>query len=70
MRHSVVALRCYSPDLARDFELSGGEIKNAALAAAFLAAAEDRPIAMRHLTAAIHRELAKAGRTASAASSL
>ena len=56
--------------LAREYELSGGEIKSATLAAAFLAAAEDRPIAMRHLTAAIHRELAKAGRAPSVASTL
>jgi len=48
--------------LAREFELSGGEIKNATLAAAYLAAAEGKPIAMRHLTAAIRREVVKAGR--------
>jgi SpoVK/Ycf46/Vps4 family AAA+-type ATPase len=56
--------------LAREFKLSGGEIKNAALTAASVAAAEGMPIAMRHLTAAVHRELAKAGRNASGASTL
>lgn len=44
------------------FELSGGEIKNCVLAAAYLAAAEQRPLALRHVLAAIRRELAKSGR--------
>jgi hypothetical protein len=48
--------------LARDFELSGGEIKNAALAAAYLAADESKPIGMSHLRHAIRREMVKAGR--------
>jgi hypothetical protein len=37
--------------LGRQFPLSGGNIKNAALAAAFLAAAEDSTVQMRHLIA-------------------
>src|SRR6185312_9660512 len=45
--------------LARGFELSGGEIKNVVLAAAFLAADEGRPIGMAHLGRAIAREFLK-----------
>jgi phenylpyruvate tautomerase PptA (4-oxalocrotonate tautomerase family) len=48
--------------LARDYELSGGEIANAALAAAFIAAAQGAPIGMRHVKTAIHDEIARAGR--------
>ncbi|NUO63622.1 MAG: ATP-binding protein, partial [Gemmatimonadaceae bacterium] len=48
--------------LAEPVELSGGEIKNVALAAAYLAAAEGTPIAMRHLRRAVMRELQKNGR--------
>ena len=55
------------PAIAETFELSGGDIRNAALAAAYLAAAEARPIGMRHLLRAVERELAKAGRTPIAA---
>jgi ATPase family protein associated with various cellular activities (AAA)/winged helix domain-containing protein len=51
--------------LARGSELSGGEIKNAALAAAYLAAAEGTPIGMAHLTRAVHRELVKSGKVVS-----
>jgi AAA+ superfamily predicted ATPase len=50
------------PGVARDFELSGGEIKNAALAAAYLAAADGGPIGMGHLKRAIRREMVKSGR--------
>ncbi len=50
------------PGLADIFELSGGDIRNAALAAAYLAAAEDGPIRMHHLLRAVERELEKAGR--------
>jgi SpoVK/Ycf46/Vps4 family AAA+-type ATPase len=48
--------------LAKGFELTGGSIRNAALAAAHLAAAEGEPIAMRHLMRAVARELAKLGK--------
>lgn len=48
--------------LARQFELAGGNIKNVALAAAFLAADEGGEIAMRHLIVATARELQKIGR--------
>jgi hypothetical protein len=53
--------------MARLFELSGGNIRNAALAAAFFAAADDRPIGARHLVRAIARELEKLGRPPNAA---
>ncbi len=48
--------------LARRFELSGGEIKNIVLAAAYLAAAEGHPIGRAHLAQALRREQAKNGR--------
>lgn len=48
--------------LANSFPLSGGEIKNAVLTAAFCAADEDSDLAMRHLVVGTWRELQKAGR--------
>lgn len=50
------------PFLARQFEFSGGNIRNVALAAAFMAADEDTPIAMRHAILACTRELQKVGK--------
>ncbi len=48
--------------LAAQFKLSGGHIKNVALAAAFLAAEDDSAIAMRHVFAALEREYQKMGK--------
>jgi SpoVK/Ycf46/Vps4 family AAA+-type ATPase len=48
--------------LADRFALAGGNIRNIAVAAAFLAAEEDRPLAMRDLVAATRRELQKIGK--------
>lgn len=48
--------------LARDFDISGGEIKNAALAAAYMAAADGTSIGMTHLRRAATRELVKGGK--------
>ena len=48
--------------LATQFKLSGGAIRNCSLAAAFRAADEDQPIAMRHLVRAVAQEYAKQGR--------
>jgi DNA polymerase III delta prime subunit len=48
--------------LARDHEVSGGDIRNAVLAAAFIAAAEGAPIGVRHLKRGLRRELLKNGR--------
>ncbi len=48
--------------LARQFKISGGSIRNIVLGAAFSAAEEGRPIAMRHLTAALRMELLKQGK--------
>jgi SpoVK/Ycf46/Vps4 family AAA+-type ATPase len=48
--------------LARQFRLSGGSIRNSALAAAFLAVEEEQPVGMRHLVQATKRELQKIGR--------
>lgn len=47
--------------LARDSELTGGQIRNAALHAAFLAAGESSPITSRHIASAVEQELAKTG---------
>jgi SpoVK/Ycf46/Vps4 family AAA+-type ATPase len=50
------------PQLATLYTVVGGVIRNAATASAFLAAAEDVPIARRHLVQALRREYEKAGR--------
>ncbi|MFO7684163.1 MAG: AAA family ATPase [Chloroflexota bacterium] len=50
---------------ARRFKLSGGSIKNMALAAAFLAADEDSPVTMTHLYQAARREYQKMGKAIS-----
>ncbi|MET1001900.1 MAG: ATP-binding protein [Acidimicrobiia bacterium] len=48
--------------LARQFPLTGGEIRNVALAAGFLAAYEDRDIEMTHLVRAVARQRRKQGK--------
>jgi hypothetical protein len=48
--------------LARAFKLSGGNIRNVCVAASFLAAADDRPVAMADLVRATEREYQKLGR--------
>jgi hypothetical protein len=48
--------------LARTYRLSGGHIRNAALAAAFLAAADGGVVTMAHVTAAVRREHQKLGK--------
>jgi AAA+ superfamily predicted ATPase len=48
--------------LARQFELAGGNIRNAALVAAFLAAEEGGKIRMEHFVLATARELQKLGK--------
>jgi SpoVK/Ycf46/Vps4 family AAA+-type ATPase len=50
------------PDFARRFELSGGHIRNIAVAAAFLAAAEGKQVERGHLLHATRREYQKLGR--------
>jgi len=42
--------------------VSGGEIRNAVVTAAFLAASEEGPLSMRHLALGLWRELRKGGR--------
>ncbi|GGK23216.1 ATPase [Pilimelia terevasa] len=65
--------RCLGPAVPRDgdvdldfcaraFTLSGGNIRSAALAAAFLAADADRPVTMTDLITAVAREYRKLGR--------
>ncbi|MCE7990098.1 MAG: AAA family ATPase [Caldilinea sp. CFX5] len=49
--------------LAQAYKLSGGNIRNIALAAAFLAAEEQSVIGMNHLQRAAKREFQKVGRT-------
>ena len=48
--------------LARQFEMSGGSIRNAALQSAFLAAAREKPIEMESVIVAVAREYQKQGR--------
>lgn len=48
--------------LADTVDLSGGYLRNIALSAAYLAAAEETALGMRHLVAATRREFAKVGR--------
>jgi hypothetical protein len=54
-------------DIAATFDLSGGNIRNAMLAAAYLAAGEGGAIGTGHLVRAIGRELEKIGRAPIAA---
>jgi ATP-dependent 26S proteasome regulatory subunit len=49
--------------LARRFRLSGGNIRNIGLSAAFLAAAKSRPVCMADVLQATRREYAKVGRS-------
>ena len=51
--------------LARRFEMTGGYIKNATVRAAFLAADEGAPIAMRHLVRAARAEYQTMGKVVS-----
>jgi hypothetical protein len=53
--------------LARQFELSGGEIRNVVLDAAFRAARDGAPISFRHLLRAVARQYAKRGHVLSTA---
>lgn len=55
------------PFLARQFELSGGNIRNVVTAAAFMAAEKGRPISMEHLARATGREFQKMGKLPSKA---
>ena len=48
--------------LARKFEVTGGNIRNIALTAAFYAAEQQQPVTMMHLLQAARRELQKMGR--------
>jgi hypothetical protein len=51
--------------LARQFKLAGGDIRNVALDAAFLAASDGGAIGMRQLILALARQVAKEGRVPS-----
>jgi len=46
-------------NLARELELTGGQIRNAAMHAAYLAASESSSITMKHIASAVERELTK-----------
>jgi SpoVK/Ycf46/Vps4 family AAA+-type ATPase len=48
--------------LARNFKLTGGNIKNSVLHAAFLSASEESTINMKHIVQGIQREFQKAGK--------
>jgi ATP-dependent 26S proteasome regulatory subunit len=58
-----------APDVDLDrlagFELSGGNIRNVALASAFLAVRDDDVIGLRHVLAAVRREYQKMGQVLS-----
>ncbi len=45
--------------LGRETELTGGQIRNAALHAAFLAAGESSAISLKHIASAVQTELSK-----------
>jgi SpoVK/Ycf46/Vps4 family AAA+-type ATPase len=47
--------------LGRELNLSGGQIRNAALHAAFLAAGESKPIGLPHIASAVWTEFGKQG---------
>jgi hypothetical protein len=53
--------------MARQIKLSGGNIKNIALSAAFLASADGGQVTMAHLFHATQREYQKLGKVLSAA---
>jgi len=53
--------------MARQFALSGGSVKNCAVAAALSAAAEKQPVGMRHLVRAVAREYEKLGKPSTTA---
>jgi DNA polymerase III delta prime subunit len=53
--------------LAKQFALAGGDIRNVALDAAFLAAADSRVVRMRQLVQAVARQMVKQGAVPSAA---
>jgi SpoVK/Ycf46/Vps4 family AAA+-type ATPase len=52
--------------MAKQFKLAGGNIKNIAVASAFLAAEDGARVSMRHLLWATRRELQKMGKSLSA----
>lgn len=51
--------------IAKQFELSGGSIKNACLTAAFMAASESTEITMKHMIKSIEYEIKKQGKMVS-----
>ncbi|PYS75483.1 MAG: ATP-binding protein, partial [Acidobacteria bacterium] len=53
------------PYLAKQFPLAGGDIRNVALGAAFLAARDGQAITMRQLVRALARQMMKQGRSPS-----
>jgi hypothetical protein len=52
--------------LARQFELTGADIRNVALDAAYEAAAQDQSISLLHLLRAILRQFTKTGKVPTA----
>ena len=47
--------------LGTEFNLTGGQIRNAALHASFLAAGESKPIGLAHIASAVWTEFSKKG---------
>jgi adenylate kinase family enzyme len=56
-------LRATVEALAANIEISGAQIKNAALASIFIARRSREPLAMTHLLSGVERELSKEGRS-------
>lgn len=48
--------------LAQKFEITGGNIKNIALTSAFMAAAENKKVGMKHIIKALSQEITKQGK--------
>ncbi|WP_437569833.1 hypothetical protein [Sorangium sp. So ce542] len=55
--------------MAKQLKLTGGNIENIAVAAAFLAASDDVTVSMRHIVRATRRELQKTGKSVAPVSS-
>ncbi len=57
-----LAADVHLPELARLYPITGGQVRNASVAAGFLAAADGGAIGRKHLIAAIAREYEKSGK--------
>ena len=51
--------------LAKNFEISGGNIKNIVLSSSFMAASESKKVEMKHVVKALEYEIKKQGKMVS-----